>query len=252
MVKLSEADLREMLERRASAFHPDPRPSERTLGRGRRRKARNVVLASVSALVVIALAGLSVTADPGSDRVIDSAGGDPASGAPPPAYGGGALRLVDYAVRVPPADGEQGHPETGPTTTLHDIRRHARCMRSQGFEVPRPTKQPGGGWSVIVHPDKARDLSFSSREFRVAWFVTCGPLGGPLSGDLVIGGPRPKVDRFLSCMERQGFRLPEPVRDRSGHYDSDHWQFDLTRTSIDTSTSAWNRAMFVTCSPEDL
>jgi hypothetical protein len=38
----------------------------------------------------------------------------------------------------------------------------------------------------------------------------------------------------------------------SGRYDIDEWQFDLTRTSIDTSTRAWNRAMFVTCAPHDI
>jgi hypothetical protein len=82
--------------------------------------------------------------------------------------------------------------------------------------------------------------------------VTCGPLGGPLSGDLIVGGPRPKIDRFMSCMSREGFELPEPKKDTSGHYDVDEWQFDLTRTSIDTSTPAWNEAMFVACAPDDI
>jgi hypothetical protein len=82
--------------------------------------------------------------------------------------------------------------------------------------------------------------------------VNCGPLGGPLSGDLVVGGPRPKLDRFISCMRRQGYELPAPTKDASGRYDIDGWQFDLTRTSIDTSTRAWNRAMFVTCAPDDI
>lgn len=107
-------------------------------------------------------------------------------------------------------------------------------MRSQGFDVPDPTKQPGGGWSLIVPDPKARGLDFRSRKFREAEFVTCGPLGGPLSGDMVIGGPRPKIDRFISCMSRQGYDLPEPTKDTCGSYDIDEWQFNLTRTSIDT------------------
>jgi hypothetical protein len=57
---------------------------------------------------------------------------------------------------------------------------------------------------------------------------------------MVIGGPRPKIDRFISCMSRQGSDLPEPTKDMSGSYDIDEWRFDLTRTSIDTSTRAWN------------
>jgi hypothetical protein len=125
-------------------------------------------------------------------------------------------------------------------------------MRSQGFDLPAPTKQPGGGWAVIVHDPKARGLDLRSRKFREAMFVICGPLGGPLSGDLVIGGPRPKVDRFMSCMSRQGFDLPEPTKDTSGSYHIDAWQFDLTRTSIDTSMPSWNRAMFVSCAPDDI
>jgi len=125
-------------------------------------------------------------------------------------------------------------------------------MRSQGFDVSDPTRQPGGGWSVIVDDPKARGLDFRSPKFREAEFVTCGPLGGPLSGDMVIGGPRPKIDRFMSCMSGQGYDLPEPTKDRSGSFDIDEWQFDLTRTNIDTSTREWNRAMFVTCAPDDI
>ena len=75
------------------------------------------------------------------------------------------------------------------------------------------------------------------------------PLGGPLSGDMVISGPRSKVDRFMSRMSRAGFELPEPARDTSGGYDTGEWSFDLTGTNIDTATRAWNRAMFVTCAP---
>ncbi len=105
---------------------------------------------------------------------------------------------------------------------------------------------------MIVDDAEARGLGFGSRSFRQAWFVTCGPLGGPLSGDMVIGGPRTKIDRFMSCMSHQGFRLPEPTKDTSGSYDIDEWRFDLTPTNIDTSTRAWNRAMFVVCAPDHI
>jgi hypothetical protein len=53
-------------------------------------------------------------------------------------------------------------------------------------------------------------------------------------------------------MRRQGYELPAPTKDASGRYDIDEWQFDLTRTSIDTSTRAWSWAMFVTCAPDDI
>lgn len=239
MVKLSEDDVREMLQRRASAFGIAPVPSDGVLRKVRRRKVRNVVLASAGTLTVLALAALSVTLQPGSDRAIDSGHAT-----------GGQLRLVDYAISSP--EGEDSHSTNGPEITLGDLNRHQKCMRSQGFDIPKPTRQPGGGWSVILHPASARELSFRSHEFRKAWFVTCGPLGGPLSGDLIVGGPRSKIDRFMSCMSGVGFNLPEPEQDTSGHYDNDAWQFDLTRTSIDTSTPAWNEAMFVTCSPGDV
>jgi hypothetical protein len=48
-------------------------------------------------------------------------------------------------------------------------------------------------------------------------------------------------------MREQGFTLPAPTRDTSGHYDSEEWDFDLTKSGIDASTNAWNEAAFVTC-----
>jgi hypothetical protein len=247
MVKLSETDIREMLDRRATEFEMALVPSDAVLRKARRRKVKNAVLASAGIFAVAALVGgLSVSLLSGSERSADS----PAGGSASPAATRGQLRLVDYAVRTPARDDH--HTRSGSTTTLHDVRKHARCMRSKGFDVPEPTRQPGGGWSVIVDHPKANGLDFRSRRFREAWFVSCGPLGGPFSGDLVIGGPRPKVDRFTSCMGSQGYDLPAPTKDRSGRFDVDEWEFDLSRTSIDTSTRAWNRAMFVTCAPDDI
>jgi hypothetical protein len=249
MVKLSESELREMLEGQAVGFVMAPVPPEAILRKAGRRKARNVMLASVTTLVVVVLVALSVVPR-GSDRGVNpAAGGNDAAVSPgSPSPTSGRLRLVDYVVRGPAA----GHPHsrTGPRITVEDVRRHATCMRAHGFDVPEPSEQPGGGWAVIVDHPKAHGLAFSSRRFRQAWFVTCGPLGGPLSGDLVVGGPHRMIDKFISCMSRQGFTLPEPKRGTSGSYDVDDWQFDLTPTTIDTSTPAWNRAMFVTCAPD--
>jgi hypothetical protein len=248
MVKLSEGEVREMLERRAREFSMASVPTDEILHRARRRKIRNVVLASATSVAVVALAGLAVGLQ--TDRDVGSAaGGDRL---PSPAPTSARLRVVDYTLRDRAAADDPPHPTTGPRITLSGVLRHARCMRSQGFDVPAPTRQPGGGWAVILSPDKARRLTFGSRQFREAWFVTCGPLGGPLTGDLVVGGPRPKIDRFMSCMRRQGFDLPAPTKDASGHYAADEWQFDLAGTSIDTSTGKWNRAMFVTCAPDDI
>jgi hypothetical protein len=248
MVQFSEADLCDMLERRAAEFAAAPVPSDTVLRRARRRKARNLALAGGAMLAVAALAGLSTSLPRASDTGVGSAAG----GASLPRPASGHLRLVDYAVRAPAGAGEHAPSGRGPVITIDDVRKHVQCMRSQGFDLPEPTRQPGGGWSVVIDHPKARGLDFRSRAFREAEFVTCGPLGGPLSGDIVIGGPRPKIDRFMNCMSRRGFNLPEPTMDRWGRYDTDEWQFDLTRTGIDTSTPAWNRAMFVTCAPDGI
>jgi hypothetical protein len=95
----------------------------------------------------------------------------------------------------------------------------------------------------------ARGLDFRSRQFREAWFVTCGPLGGPLSGDMVISGSSARIDRFIACMSRQGFELPRPQKRASAGDVVGEWRFDMTRTRVDTSTRGWNRAMFAVCGP---
>lgn len=254
MATSSEADVREMLKRRAGDCAMASVPSEAILRKGGRRKLRTVVVAGATMLAIAVLAGLSMALPRGGYRGLDSAGGDDSTPGVTlsPSPTSGRLRLVDYSVRAPARRSEHAPADTGPTITLNELRRQADCMRSQGFDVPPPTRQPRGGWGIIVHDPKARGLDFRSRSFREAMFVTCGPLGGPLSGDLVIGGPQPKMDRFMSCMRRQGFDLPEPTKDTTGSDQTDEWQFDLTRTTIDTSTPAWNRAMFVTCAPDDI
>jgi hypothetical protein len=67
----------------------------------------------------------------------------------------------------------------------------------------------------------------------------------PLSGDLILGIPKDKVDAFVTCMASQGYDLPVPTLNQDGEY-----KFDLTATTIDTGRAAWDRAAFVTCSPE--
>jgi hypothetical protein len=243
-MKLFETDLREMLEREAREFEMPAGPSDRTLRRARRRRTRNVLLAGAPAVAAVVFAVLAVTLQAGSPQ---SFAPKRSAGSVPRAH----LRLVDYAVRADPTS-DQSHSGTGPTITLDDVLAHQRCMRAQGFDLPEPTRQPGGGWAVIVDAPTARGLDFRSRSFREAWFVTCGGLGGPLTGDLVVGGPRSQIDRFTACMADHGFDLPEPTKDTSGHYDTDEWQFDLTSTDIDTSTQAWNRAMFVLCAPAQI
>lgn len=254
-MELSEADVREMLERRADDFVIDSVPSDAILRNGARRKLRNAAVASATAVATVAIAVGAVDSVSRSGRAPDSGTrGQSAAGSPesrPPAPGG-RLRLVHYTLHARTPASDHPHADSGPTITIEDVRRHVRCMRAQGFDVPEPTEQPDGGWSVIVHDPEGRGLDFRSRQFREAEFVTCGPLGGPLSGAIVLGGPRPEIDRFMSCMSRQGFDLPEPTNDTSGPDDTDEWQFDLTRTGIDTTTPAWNRAMFVDCAPQGL
>jgi hypothetical protein len=238
MPERTESDIREMLQRRAEGFAMASAPSPALLHRAGRRRARSVILTAGATLMLVATAVASISSPsrPGSTQRAQPAAPQTTA----------QLRLIDYTTRVRP----HPHSAAGPVITLEDVREHQRCMRSQGFDLPAPTEQADGRWSVIVSEAQARELNFRSKKFREAWFVTCGPLGGPLSGDLVIGGPRPKIDRFIDCMSREGFALPQPTKDTSGVFDADHWQFDLDATSIDTSTRAWNRAMFVTCAPE--
>jgi hypothetical protein len=153
------------------------------------------------------------------------------------------MKSVRYVLADPANEREGAHPQTddGPTITVNELREHARCMRAQGFDVPDPTRT-SDGWAITV---AAGRLDLNSPRLREAMLVTCGPLGGPLSGDLVLGGQsQQQIDRFVACMRSQGFDLPRPSRQPNG----DH-VFGLGRTSIDTSRPAWNRALFVTCSP---
>jgi len=250
-MKSSEPDIRRMLERRAAEFTIGPELPRELLRRGRRRRIKTIGLASIAAIAFASLVALSLSLagarSPAGQRL--AAGGRANSSSPSGSISDSThpLKLVSYVLLDTAPKIGNPHGVTGQPITVAEIRQHAECMRAHGFDVPDPTEQSGGGWSTIIDDPVARGLDLGSPAFREAMFVTCGPLGGPLSGDMVIAGSPDKIDRFMSCMSGQGFGLPEPTMDLTGHYDAEEWQFDLTQTSIDTSTPEWNRSMFVTC-----
>jgi hypothetical protein len=104
----------------------------------------------------------------------------------------------------------------------------------------RPVR-PGTGRASAVDPDL---VDVGSTEWREAAFVTCR-LPVPASGNFILGLSQERVERFVACVRDQGFDLPEPT-----HNDDGEFVFDLTETNIDMSDPAWNRAAFVTCSPD--
>jgi hypothetical protein len=237
MMKASEPEIRELLQQRASQFQMAQQLPPDIPRRARRKRSKTVVLIGAAVLAIGALGALSVSPagapDRGERSTVGSASGSTSIR---------ALKSVSYVLADPASEEAHPHAKDGPTVTVKELREHARCMRAQGFDVPDPTRTPGG-WAVIVRPGA---LDLGSARFREAMMVTCGPLGGPLSGDLVLGGQSPqRIDSFVSCMRGRGFALPRPSKQPNGDY-----VFDLSRTSIDTSRPAWNRALFVTCSPQ--
>jgi hypothetical protein len=237
MIKASEPEIRELLHQRARQFWMAQQLPPAILRRARRKRSRTVMLAGAAVLAIGALGTLALRPAPASNP-----GDHAAVGAASRSMPTRALKSVSYVLADPTTGGEtHAHTSDGPTVTVKELREHARCMRAQGFDVPDPTRT-SEGWAVIVDPG-AVDLG--SPQLREAMFVTCGPLGGPLTGDLVLGGlSQPQIDRFLACMRGRGFDLPRPRKQPGGDY-----LFDLRRTGIDTSRPAWNRALFVTCSP---
>jgi hypothetical protein len=232
----SEPELRELLHQRARQFSMAQQLPPAILRRARRKRSRTVVLAGVAVLAMGALGAVALRPAPASDPADRAAVGAASRSTPIR-----ALKSVSYVLADPTIADTHAHTNDGPTLTVKELREHARCMRAQGFDIPDPTRT-AEGWAVKVDPGA---LDLGSSRLREAMFVTCGPLGGPLTGNLVLGGPsQQQIDRFLSCMRSRGFDLPRPRKQPSGDY-----LFDLSRTSIDTSRPAWNRALFVTCSP---
>jgi hypothetical protein len=221
-MKTSEADVREMLERRAKAFSMDPDPPEAIGARARRRTSRNVALAaasltSIGVVVVLLVGAIGALRTPGGV-------GTPS---------GTHVKLVSYFL-PDTSDGATG-PNAG--SELSD---HIACMRAQGFDIPDPVRTDDG-WSIPVDPSV---VDVGSAAWREAAFVTCR-LPMPASGNVILGLSKERVDRFVACVSDQGFDLPQPTLNHDGEY-----VFDLTGTDIDVSSTAWNEAAFVTCSPD--
>lgn len=222
-MKTSETDVREALQRRAETFDmPDELPGHlhRTIHRRRSRNGALVGLGSASLVTLVgALAFALSVARPGG---------------PPPSNGSRTgVRQVSYVLLDAKVNSEPS-----PPSWLSD---HIECMRSQGFDLPDPT-QTADGWSITV--DDPAAAGFGTAAWREAAFVTCAPdRDRALSGNFILGFPKEKVDAFVACMAGQGYRLPEPTTNADGEY-----VFDLTNTNIDTASSAWDEAVFVTCS----
>ena len=224
-MQTSEPDVREMLRRRADAFSMTREAPPQVERRVHRRRSRNLAfgaaaLGSVGLVIVLAVGviGASIAGRP--DRV--------ASGASP-----SSVKLVSYLL---PETTDQP-PGTNAGQELSD---HVACMRAQGFDIGDPARTPDG-WTISVDPSV---VDVSSDAWREAAFVTCRlPL--PASGNFILGLSKERVDRFVACVTGQGFDLPEPTLNDDGEY-----VFDLTATDIDMNAPEWNRAAFVTCSPD--
>jgi hypothetical protein len=222
-MKTSETDVREALRVQAETFDmPDEVPDHlnRTI---HRRRSRNGALAGLGSASLATLVGALVFA-------VSVAG----PGGPPPSNESRTgVKQVSYVLLDAKVSSE-----LSPPSWLSD---HIECMRSQGFDLPDPT-QTADGWSITV--DDPAAAGFGTAAWREAAFVTCAPdRDRPLSGNFILGFPKEKVDSFVACMAGQGYQLPEPTTNADGEY-----VFDLTDTNIDTASSAWDEAVFVTCS----
>ena len=210
-----EDELRDLLGSSAEGFEMDGTLPPRTLRRARARAFRAV--SAVVVVVVIAAGTVSVATLRGHPGPAGTTAGAP------------VVTLVNYIDDSTDADG------TG-------LEQYAQCMRGQGFDVPDPVRTDDG-WRILVPADS---IDRSSPGWQEAAFVTCGLtqfVDRPLSGDLILGNRTPdQIAGFLTCMQAQGFDLPEPTQRADGQY-----VYDLQTTPIDTRSDAWNRALFVTC-----
>jgi hypothetical protein len=212
-----EERLRQRFEVDARGFSMDPTLHPRVVRAARRRLAGMV--SGICALAVVAVSVAALVAVRGQHEAVTTA-------AP-------KLRLVNYVADTQDPDGS-------------GLQQYAQCMREQGFDVGDPVRTQDG-WTITT-PSKG----FGTPAWREAAFVTCRmdqfvPRPGP--GDLILGFPKATVTAYVSCLHDQGFDLPEPVLDSEGNY-----RFDLQAIEaggVDTSSDAWARAAFVTCSPTD-
>jgi hypothetical protein len=222
MMPTSETEIRVMLRRRAGAFTMPSEPSPAVVRRVRRRVsvALAVTAAGVSAV------GLVIALLIGTFGAATTPGGGVDTGPPSSRT---SVTLVSYLL-----------PDTQTGGSVDELRAHIDCMRAQGFDIPDAVRT-ADGWTIAVDPDL---VDIGSPEWREAAFVTCR-LPVPASGNFILGLSQERVERFVACVSDQGFDLPEPT-----HNDDGEFVFDLTETNIDMSDPAWNRAAFVTCSPD--
>ena len=209
------------MRRRADDFRMSPDMPDGIVASIDRRTKRNGAVAGLASVAIVAFVATTVFVAQLSRS---------SSPAPVVADGGSS---VSYVLLGATATGETSAP-----AWLSD---HIACMRAQGFDIPDPT-QTADGWSIVVPDPEA--LGFGTPAWREAAFVTCA-IDRPLSGNLILGISKDRVDAFVACMTGQGFDLPSPSMNDEGEY-----VFDLTKTDVDTSQPAWDRAAFVTCSPD--
>jgi hypothetical protein len=220
-MQTSEREVRRALRHRADGFEMPPEPPERIADAIGRRRTRNGVLAGLAATGIAAIVAASIVATQ-----------LPRSGSPGGQVADGGS--VSYVLLGTTAT-------TGQTAAPSWLTDHIACMRAQGFDIPDPTETPDG-WSIVVDDPEA--FGFGTPAWREAAFVTCA-IDRPLSGNLILGLSKDRVDAFVACMTGQGYDLPVPTTNDQGEY-----VFDLTETDIDTGQASWDRAAFVTCSPD--
>ncbi len=227
-MKTSESEIKEALRRQADSFDMQVEPPHHIVAAIHRRRSRNGVLIGLGSATLVAIVAASVFVS----QVTGS--GTPAGSGRAGTTTNGVAAMSYVLLDSKVATGE----ETSAPRWLSD---HIACMRNQGFNIPDPT-QTSDGWSIIVDDPAAAGLGTSA--WREAAFVTCA-IDRPLSGNLILGISKDKVDAFVGCMAGQGYHLPAPTVNQDGEY-----EFDLTASTIDTGRAAWDRAVFVTCSPE--
>jgi hypothetical protein len=219
-MQTSEREVRRTLRHRAEGFDMPPGPPQRIVDAIDRRRTRNGVFAGLAATGIVAIVAASIFA-----AQLPRSGGSP-----PVVADGGSMSYVLV-----------GTTATGQTAAPSWLTDHIACMRAQGFAIPDPTQTPNG-WSIVVDDPEA--VGFGTTAWREAAFVTCA-IDRPLSGNLILGLSKDRVDAFVTCMAGQGFDLSAPTLNDQGAY-----VFDLTKTDIDTGRADWDRAAFVTCSPD--
>ena len=221
-----ENELSAHFERFGSTFEMDRSLPSQVLKRARRRARRVTAAVTAAAVVVGGASTLALRVDH------DSSSSTVASTRPV------VVKLVDYA-----PEGGTDSPEDPAFQSA--FQQHAQCMRDHGFDVPDPVRTEHG-WSIVFPPGSD---PLSDPRWREAALVTCNLLkfkNGPLTGDLVLGISPEEMTRFLSCTRAQGYDLPQPEVGLDGQY-----RWPLQNLGFDTRTDEWNRAVFVTCSPEN-